>query len=293
MRYVLMVAAVLFVIGYLFVRKSEVQEKRERVGLAKNEKTNETYVQKIKDFANSKAAYTDTNIHNLTLASLALMIPGAIAGILLKNTEVGLLLSIALSLIPFFHMMWKEQKKQILILQQIVPYLSRMDWSYTKNSFNITETLVDIKSACPSMIREDYQKMLKKINAKMPPYQAMYEFAEVTRCSIFKVLSGILAAQQQRNDPKAFKDALKKLINNIVKTNNRLQKVKNQLSKKGVMLAMAVGVTIGIYWMCFAILSDPIGYFRSAQGKTAMLVGCIALIIPVSIFAMSALRKRF
>ena len=292
MRYVYIVAVVVFIAGYMYYRHKEVQVKRETVGLTNGKQENDkSFISKFKKLAEKKAEYTDTKLHTLT--SLALMIPGAIAGVVLENTEVGLIISVVFALIPFLHLVWKEQKKQVLILQQAIPYLSRMEWSYTKNSFNIKETLIDIEPACPNVIKEEYKKMLAKINADMPAAKAMYEFAEATRSSIFKVLAGILAAQKERNDPKAFKEAIKKLISNIVKTNNRLQKVKSQLNKKGVTLAMAVGVTIAIYWLCFAILSDPMGYFRSAQGKSAMLVGCVALLIPVSIFAMSALRRRF
>lgn len=283
-------------ISFVFLsRWRELRKRQEMIGIQKGGSwlqrfgVTNTWTNRIQ----KQVEYTDSNLYKLTLFALLLMIPGGIAGIYFRNSELGFLLSILMAAFPFVFLVIIERRKQQMILRDSVQFLTSLDWTYESQSYSIRDTLQQIESSCPPLVKKEYQIMLNRIHASQSPSEAMMAFAEETRSTIFKVLAGILAAQEKRNNPQSLREAVKALMNDVVATNNRLSRVTQNLKKKQFWLIGLVFVNISMYVMSFQVMENPLAYFRSTDGAMALVVGTVALFIPIFIYMMSALRRRF
>jgi archaellum biogenesis protein FlaJ (TadC family) len=286
----------IFLISFVFTsRWRELQRRQALVGIENKQSWIQRFavVHLFTRQIQKQVEYTDTNLHKLTLFSFLLMIPGGVMGVYFRNTELGFLLSVLLAALPLIFLVVLERKKQQMILRDSVQFLTSLDWAYEGNSYSMRDTLQQIESSCPSLCRKEYQELLNRIHASKNPSEAMMIFAQETRSTLFKILAGILAAQEKRNNPKAFKEALKTLMNDLVATNNRVSRVSQSMKKKRFWLIGLVCINIAMYFMSFQIMDDPLAYFRSSQGAMALVVGTVALFIPIFIYMMSALRRRF
>ncbi len=290
MRYIIFVLVLILMLGLFLLRKKERMKLQRLVGL--HEEDAQIIQQPYVKWVMNKAEYTESSLYKLTLFSLLLMIPGSMLGIFFRNMQLGLLLSVVFAALPYIYLLLLERKKQKLILKEVVPFLTSLDWSYESHSFSIADALEQAEEACPFLIRKEYGQMLQKIHAAMKPSIAMKEFAEQTNSNIFKVLSGILATQEQRNDAKAFRNSLKELMRHVVKTNNRIAKVDTTLKKKNFFLLSLLGTSIVIFGMSFTLMKNPLTYFRES-GASAMIIGVLALLLPLFIYFMSVVRRRF
>lgn len=290
MKYLILLLIIVGFGLFIYKRVKERKANQEMVGFINRSTFRNNYI--IKKVRN-KAEYTDTSLLKMTLLALFLMIPGVAIGALFHNMELGLIVSSLLGALPYLFLFFLERKKQRLILKNMVPYLTTLEWEYESNSYDMSLTLSNAASNCPVVIKDDYNKMLQKIASGIKPSVAMKDLASVTRSTLFKVLAGILSAQETRNDPKSFKKAIKLLMKDIVKTNNRLSKVQSTLMKMQFFLYGLIAMTVVMYWMSFFIMKDPMGYFLSPKGASSLVIGAVAIVIPILIFLMSALRRRF
>lgn len=292
MKTILILGVVVAVVTILIQRMKLAKEKQEYVGVSKASVLEKYPV--IKEFYNKvkrQAEYTDKSLNRVTTYSLVLMIPGGVIGVIFKNMELGLLLSLSFSTLPFVHLFLLERKKQKIILKETVPFLTKLDWAYA-NHHSVRKALNTAQESCPSLVKAEYEEALKKISNGALPSETIRELGERTRSPIFLILSGTLAAQEERNDIEAFRESLNELQNSVVKSNNRLSKIDSNLNKKKVFLLVLGGLCVLFIFMTSKLVNDPIEYF-SNQGSTAFLIGSILMLVPFSLYLLSALRRRF
>lgn len=293
-RYLILIFLVVLVIGLSIVRRNERIRRQKDVGIFHKRQIQghpifEHTIKRVK----RQVEYTNSNLHKLTLFSFLFMIPGGVLGVMFKNMELGLLLSILFGVLPYIYMFILERRKQKLILVDMVPYLTSLDWVYESHSYSTSAALKHAEDSCPSVVRKFYAAMLQKIHVGVKPHLAMREFADLIRSNEFMILSGILIAQDQRNDPDSFRAAVRDLMRSVVKKNNRLSKVDSMLKKKQFFLIGLIATTTIIFWITFSMMNDAMGYFRSSEGAGKLVIGVIAMLIPAVIYLMSALRRRF
>ena len=288
--FILLVAVTVIYITHQ--KKMKVREIQSHVGIEHSFLIKTKTLKLITDKVKSQAEYSNKSLYRITLFAFVFMIPGGVIGIFFRNMQLGLILSILLGLIPFVSLFLAERKKQKIILREIVPLITTIDWEYQNNK-NTSKALNLAKKNCPDIILDPYERMLKKIGAGMQISKALRDLGIETRCSVFLSMSGIFAAQETRNDTSAFQASLKELLKSIVKTNNRLSDVDANLNKKRIFLIILLATNVIIFFLSFRLMKDPIAFFSSQQGSNALIIGFLVMLIPFVIYFMSAIRRRF